>query len=171
MGQRGAAEFRRRAAGVADGTGAQQPVDEDFALLGNIVLEDQRARGHALALEARLVLDHQRQALERARPGAALHVLGLGLAGLAQGLLVVGVGEGVNLGLDRLRARDLRLQQLDRRQLAAPEQLQGLGRREITELRGHGSPSPFFVLCPPSQYDGGEPVQGDRDRRQAPSRR
>ena len=144
-------ELRRGGAHVHDGAGAQQPVHGRGCVVGAEILEDLRAEGGDLALDGVKVLDRHRHAFQRAEPAVGLAVPGLGLLRLLARAVEEVVGDGVDLGVDRLRARDLRVQKLDRREGARLEPRERLARRQITELqisRCHDLPPPWAGAYP-----------------------
>ena len=140
MGGTGVGEFGGRGAHVHDGAGAQQPVDRRCGVVRPKVLEDLGAEGRDLALDRVKVLDSHRHAFECPYATVGLTVLGLGLLRLLARPVEEIVGDGVDLGVDRLRTRDLRVQQLDRRERARLEPRQRLARRQIAKLEIRSCP-------------------------------
>ena len=135
VGRAGMGKLGRRGALVHDGAGAQQPVHRRCCVVGAEVLEDLGAEGGDLALDRVEVLDRDRHAFQRAQPAIRPRVLGLGLHRLRPRPVEIVVGDGVERGIDRLRAGDLRVQQLHRRERARLEALQRLARGQIAKLQ------------------------------------
>ena len=106
--------------------------------LGDPVAVDERTEGPALAGDRLLLLDRDRQPLQRPRSLAARSVPGLGVARGRERLIEERLCEGVDGSLDLTGAGNDRLHQLHRRQLPgtkAPERLGGGGVDEVV----HGS--------------------------------
>ena len=120
-----------------DAAGVDDALDAGGGVLGDVVLEDQRALGARLAGDLDLVLDGHGQALEGARPAAAARVAGLGPPRPLEGLVEEADGQRVDLVVDRLDAVDRRLHELDRGELAGAEQRQRLARRQVVQILRH----------------------------------
>ena len=136
----GAAELWRRRARVDDAAGVEDAFTDGRRLLGDDVLEGQRRHRGRLALDLDLVLEADRQPLERTRVVGVARVDRLGSLRLLERAVVVGEAERVDVRLDGVRARDRRLQQLDGRQLAAAELRERVGGGDVVQLSGvcHG---------------------------------
>jgi hypothetical protein len=107
---------------VHDPARVDDPLGEDRGGAGYLVPQRQRPQGVALARDRRLLLDGDRDALQRPGRFPRLRVPLLRGPGRGQGLLVERIGEGVDGRLDRLGPLDDRRHQLDRGQFAGPEQ-------------------------------------------------
>ncbi len=130
----GAAELRRRRAGVDDAAGVEDALTDRRRLLGDDVLERQRRHRRGLTLDLDLVLEADRQPLERTRVVGVARVDRLGGLRLLERAVVVGEAERVDVRLDGVGARDRRLHQLDGRQLAAAELGERVGGGDVVEL-------------------------------------
>ena len=144
----GAAELRRRRARVDDAAGLEDALTDRRRLLGEEVLERQGCLRRRLTLDLDLVLEADRQPLERTRVVGVARVDRLCRLRLLERAVVVGEGERVDVRLHRLRAGDGRLQQLDGRQLAAAELRERVGGGDVVEFAlgvGHGAIVPHRV--------------------------
>ena len=110
----------------------------DRALVGaaNVVAVDRAALAVDQALGVLEVLDHDRQAVQRAQRVAAHHRRLRRAARPRRGALEIAGRDGVDGGVDRLDPGDAALQQLDRREPLGADQPPGLDGGEVAGF-GH----------------------------------
>lgn len=118
---------------MEDRPGRFQEIDDSAVFLsGRRVLEQQATHGDPPALGLVLVLDADAHTLERA--GVAPRVARFGVFRRRHRLVEVLVCNAVDRAIERFDAPDLRFEDVDRRELAAAEQLEPQRRRHVGEL-------------------------------------
>ena len=120
-GVRAGCEFRRVGLGENDGAGGFQAAHDLGVLVGNVVLEKRRAEGGADARRHRDVLDADRQAVQRPERCAAHHRVFRRACRHAR-LIRRERDDGVELRVQALDVRQMRVQNLDRTDGAAADQ-------------------------------------------------
>jgi hypothetical protein len=110
----------------------QELVDHRRVLGGPVVLHEHRAGGDRPSGHGVLVLHRGRNAFERV--GFAAHPAHLRCARRGERLVEIGVGEAVDARIDPLGPRDLRLEHLDRRDLAGGVERKQFGRRKVAQV-------------------------------------
>ena len=98
---------------VDDRTRLDKPLDHRIGLLGDRVLEEERAERRSLARELELVLDGERQSLQRSCSFAAVEIAPLGGSRLFERLVEIRVADGVDRVPVPLDSRDQRFEVLD----------------------------------------------------------
>ena len=135
VGERRAGELRRRGARVHHRAGREHAVDHRVRLLGHDPLLDEGALLEGAAGDRLLLLEHQRNPVERSHVATA-GVPPLGLARRSVGLVPQLLGERVDGRLDHVRACEDGVEQLDRRELLAGEPVERVGGADPVQL-GH----------------------------------
>ena len=122
--------------GLADDDGAArlQGLDHDVRARRHVVGVDRRAPGGAHALDLHQVLDRDGHAAEPARRALGVRVLRHDPLGMGARALDAERRDGVEVAVGRRDPLRARLHQLQRRDLAPPEQADDLGRGQPTEL-------------------------------------
>ena len=125
-----------------DGAGIDQPFDGRIGVVGDIVLEDERAERAWPPLDRGILLDRDREPLQGAWTAVGPCIAILGPSRRAQRILKERAGERIDLRFHRLGPRDLGLKNVDRRERSRPEPLQCFASGQIAEVEiGHrGSP-------------------------------
>ena len=104
-------EFRRRGLADDDAANCAQPFDTNVVPLRDMMLEKEAAPGRHEAAHEQIVLDRNRDSVERTAP-AARPLPNVRLFGCAQGALAIQKHESVQDGLQPLAAREIHLHQL-----------------------------------------------------------
>ena len=142
MANAGKAEFRRRGAHMDDGAGGAQPFDHRIGMILDIVDEDERAMRRALALQPLRILDREANPFKWPRAFRSAGIDRFRRLRLVERFLEIAVGKTVDRRIDHFAAGDLRLDYIDGRDLAGPEQLQRVLSGQIAQIViGHGQAS------------------------------
>ena len=136
VGEAGAGELGGGRARVDQRARVEDPLGHGVGLVGDEALGEHRAEAQAAPLDRLLLLQHDRQSLERARSIALAGIAGLRCLRRHPEVLVVALQQAVDDRLGLVGPGRHRLQHLDRRQLAASEGIEDLGRAEVVKV-GH----------------------------------
>ena len=134
MGDSQKRELRRGGSPEENCACVQEPVHVDETPAGTVVLVEPRAVGRGLPLHVVEVLDDDRDPFEGPRVGSTSCVPLLRLPGFVEGAVEERMGEGVDLRLDVLDARDETRDELDRREAPLDEAIACLHRSEVAQF-------------------------------------
>ena len=123
-----------------DRAGGAQALDDHVVLVGDVVAVCRRAAGHRHAGDGDEVLDADRHAAQGAAVGARGE-RALERPGRVERVLVGPVAEGVQARLEAVHPAMDRLDDVDRRELAAADRRREVDRRERAGIRGHSAPT------------------------------
>src|SRR5262245_44975946 len=132
-----AGQLRRRRHPVHDSARVEDAAREHRGLVRDLVLVDERPLCPGQPCDRLLLLDRGRDALERTRRPTTAGIARLGVACLRERALREPMADRVNDRLDHVCAGEHALEQLDRGQVAGPEQQERLGGGEVAEVIRH----------------------------------